>query len=585
MTDNIANLGRFTALSKLLKFAKPERRRLIWGTVCLAISSALTLIFPQAVREALDQALNHGDVASIDRIGLTMMAILITTAIASAGRYYLFTYSGERTVRSIKAQLFRSLLRQEIGFFDSQMTGDLLSRLTTDASVLQNALSVNISMLLRNVAATIGGLVLMIITAPKLTLVLLAALPPAAVVVAKFGGQIRGTSRQVQEALGIASAVADETLTNIRTVRSFAAEETEDKRFGLALDHALDLARGRLSKIGKFMGLISLWGLTAIAAVLWYGARQVVVGELTIGTMSAYILYTLTVAVSAGTLGSLWTDFMSATGAAGRIFQILDRVSSLPHDSGQMLTKVDGDIQFRHVNFAYPTRPDLPVLQDINLDIRPGQIVAVVGASGSGKSTIAGLMQRFYDPSSGEVTLDGQNLTTLSGSSLRRSIGTVAQEPILMSTSIRDNIAYGRPDAPFEDIKSAAMSAHAEEFIQRFPAGYDTLVGERGVQLSGGQRQRIAIARAMLKDPKILILDEATSALDAESESLVQEALQRLMRGRTVLVIAHRLSTVRHADQVVVVAHGRIVQKGTHDELIQDRQGVYYHLVEKQMAH
>ena len=224
------------------------------------------------------------------------------------------------------------------------------------------------------------------------------------------------------------------------------------------------------------------------------------------------------------------------------------------------------------------------MLQDINLAIRPGQIVALVGASGSGKSTIAGLLQRFYDPNSGTVTLDSQNLTQLSGASLRRSIGTVAQEPILMSTSIRDNIAYGRPDASFEDIKSAALSAHAEEFIQRFPNGYDTLVGERGVQLSGGQRQRIAIARAMLKDPKILILDEATSALDAESESLVQEALQRLMRGRTVLVIAHRLSTVRYADQVVVLAQGRIVQKGTHDELIQDKQGVYFHLVEKQMA-
>ena len=340
MTDDTANLSRFTALSKLLKFAKPERRRLIWGTVCLAISSSLTLIFPQAVREALDQALNHGDVAGIDRIGLAMMAILITTAITSAARYYLFTYSGERTVRAIKAQLFQSLLRQDVGYFDSQMTGDLLSRLTTDASVLQNALSVNISMLLRNLASAIGGLVLMIITAPKLTLVLLAALPPAAVVVARFGGQIRGTSRQVQEALGIASAVADETLTNIRTVRSFAAEQTENKRFSLALDHALELARGRIRKIGKFMGLISLWGLTAIAAVLWYGARQVVVGELTIGTMSAYILYTVTVAVSAGTLGSLWTDFMSATGAAGRIFQILDRVPSLPNEDGQTLTRV-----------------------------------------------------------------------------------------------------------------------------------------------------------------------------------------------------------------------------------------------------
>ncbi len=571
-------------IKRLLTFARPEAGRLALGTVFLGLGSGMMLAFPQAVRMTLDDALKSHDLGLVDRMGLAMLVILVIQAIASALRYYLFTWSGERIVRNIRSKLFAAFLRQDIGFYDGQMTGDLMSRLNSDATVLQNALSVNISMMLRSAASTIGGLSLLVYTSPKLTLALLAALPPAAFMAAKFGGSVRGLSRKVQDAVGVASGVADETLTNIRTVRSFAAETSEGQRFDAALAAALEQARIRIRTIGRFMGGLSLWGLAAIAAVLWYGARMVVLGDLTIGTLSAYVLYTLTVAVSVGTLGSLWTDFMSASGAAGRILQILDRQPEILPEGGLEPQSVRGELNLDRVTFAYPKRSDVTVLKELTLKIAPGQVIALVGPSGSGKSTVAGLIQRFYDPLAGKITLDGVDLRELSGSWLRRQIGTVSQEPVLMSTSIRDNIAYGRPDASLTDIQAAARSSHAEEFIQRFPQGYDTLVGERGVQLSGGQRQRLAIARAMLKDPRLLILDEATSALDAESEHLVQEALQRLMKGRTVLVIAHRLSTVRHADRVIVLGSGKIVQQGGHEELLKDTSGAYYQLVQKQMS-
>ncbi len=541
------------------------------------------LVFPQTVRMTIDQALAHHDSSLIDQMGFVMLVVLILQAIASAARYYLFTWSGERIVRNIRVKLMDALLHQEIGYFDGQMTGDLMSRLTADATVLQNALSVNISMMLRNAAAAIGGLGLLFYTSSKLTFILVAILPPAALLTASFGTRVRGMSKVVQEAIGGASAVADESLTNIRTVRSFAAEMIEAKRYDTALDIALDKTKVRITAIARFMGGISLLGLSAIAVVLWYGARMVMDQQLTVGTLSAYVLYTLTVAVSVATLGGLWTDFMAATGAASRIFQILDREVSLPFGQGRELPQIQGNLSLKHVRFTYPQRPDAPIFDDLNLEIDNGHVVAIVGPSGSGKSTIAALIQRFYDPLSGSVTLDQVDLRELSQEWLRRQIGTVSQEPVLMSTSIQQNIAYGRPAASLSEIENAARMANAMEFIQRFPDGMHTKVGERGVQLSGGQKQRIAIARAMLKDPRILILDEATSALDAESEHLVAEALHRLMQGRTVLIIAHRLSTVRTADRVVVLDKGRIVQMGSHEDLLADTAGPYYNLVHKQM--
>jgi len=401
---------------------------------------------------------------------------------------------------------------------------------------------------------------------------------------ARFGKKIRTMSKDVQEALGGASAIADETLNSIRTVRSFAAEGVEVSRFELALKVALDKTTERIKSIAYFIGGISIVGLLGVATVLWLGGRYVILGEMTIGTLTAYILYTLIVAVSVGTLGGLWTDFMSATGAASRIFAILDRTPEIDNNSGSIPAQINGDIKLENIKFAYPGRPDYPVFSNLDLSIKDGETVALDGSSGSGKTTVAALIQRFYDPQGGRVLLDGVPITSISPDWLRKQIGTVAQEPILMSTSVRENISYSRPTASLDEVKKAAISAFADEFIQRFPEGYETLVGERGVQLSGGQRQRVAIARAMLKNPRILILDEATSALDAESEHLVQQALRNLMVSRTVLVIAHRLSTVRYADRVIVLEKGSIVQIGRHDDLIKDQAGVYFGLLQKQMS-
>lgn len=570
-------------LKKLIPFVLPEKKYLFWGTLFLFISSGSSLVFPQIVRVMVDEAIAEKSSDLINRLGLYMAVILLLASFASATRYYLFTYAGERIVRHIRKELFEKLLAQEIGYFDGQMTGDLMSRINTDATRLQNTLSVNISMALRNLASVVGGLGLLFYTSPTLTIGLMAALPPAAFLSSRFGRKVKKQSHQVQEALGVSSALADEALSNIRTVRAFASEPTEVKRFQGALDTALDTARSRILTIAQFSASLYLIGFTAVGTILWYGSHLVLSGELSVGTLSAYILYTLTVAVSAATLGNLWTDFMSAIGATRRIFEIIDRDPAIETNTGDRLKSINGQIDLKGVSFAYPTRPDVLVFENLNLSIQPGEVIAVVGPSGSGKSTLAGLIQRFYDPTSGAVSLDGNAYTTLDASWLRQQIGTVSQEPVLMSTTIKENIGYGNTGATQTEIAKAASSANAKDFIESFPDAYDTTVGERGVQLSGGQKQRVAIARATLKDPAVLILDEATSALDAESEHLVQEALNKLMQGRTVIIIAHRLSTIKNANRVIVMDKGKIKQEGTHEELLKDTDNIYYQLVQKQI--
>lgn len=570
-------------LKQLLTFAYPERRLLIWGTLFLALGSLVLLTFPQAVRITIDQAVETNNLALINKMGLVMLVILTIQAIAMALRYYLFTLAGERTVKRIRHKLFDKLLEQEIGFFDGQKTGDLMSRMNSDSTVLQNTLSVNISMILRNLASAVGGFVFLFITSWKLSLLLIIILPPSALMAARFGGKVRKISKNLQHSLGGASAVADESLSNIRTVRSFAAEDVESSRFLGALDAALEIAKNKIGFIARFTGVISLLGSVAIVLVLWLGARMVIHDEITIGTLSAFILYTMTVAISVSTLGGLWTDFMNATGASSRIFQILNRTPLISHEKGKTLESLKGKITLRNIQFSYPTRPDYKVFENLSLSIEEGEAVALVGKSGSGKSTIAALIQRLYDPDIGEICIDGTDITDLSARWLRRQIGTVSQEPILMSTSIRENISYGKPNASDAEIKKAAEFAFAADFICGFPKKFETLVGERGIQLSGGQKQRIAIARAMLKNPQILILDEATSALDSESEELVQRALQNLMKDRTVLIIAHRLSTVKNTDRVIVLSNGEIVEEGSHNDLLNTPDGVYFQLVQKQV--
>jgi ABC-type multidrug transport system fused ATPase/permease subunit len=429
----------------------------------------------------------------------------------------------------------------------------------------------------------IGGIIFLLYTSPILTLLMLAVVPPVALGAVWYGRRLRKLSKEVQDALAAASEVAEETISGIRTVRSFTAEPAEKKRYTKETQRSFELARKRALAGGVFMGAAQTGVFASAALVFWYGGHLISRGQMTVGALSAFLVYTLLVAVSLGALADLWADFMKALGAAERVFELLDRVPLMAPAGGLVLPQVAGAMELEKVSFAYPSRKDVRVLDDVSLRLDPGEIVAVVGPSGAGKSTLAGLIARLYDPNEGRVLLDGHDIRELDVSFLRKQIGTVAQEPILFGTSIAENIRYGRPGASLEEVQDAARTANAALFIERFPEGYETLVGERGVQLSGGQKQRVAIARAVLKDPRILVLDEATSALDAESEHLVKEALERLMRGRTTLIIAHRLSTVKDAHRVLVIDGGRIVQSGAHADLLRE-DGLYRRLVERQFV-
>jgi ABC transporter fused permease/ATP-binding protein len=574
---------RRVSLGRLLRLARPHWRALAVGTVFLFLGSSMGLLFPQAIRFIIDGALTERDRGLIDRAALGLIVIFTVQAVAVSLRYYFFSTIGEKVVARLREDVFRSLVRQEVAFFDERRTGELVSRLASDTTVLQNTVSANISMVLRHLATVVGGIALLLYTSPTLTLVMLAVVPPVAVGAVAYGRRVRRLSREVQDALAQASEVAEEGLSGIRTVRAFSAEEAEAGRYGGAVEHAFGVARRRIVASATFMGAASFFAFAAAVAVLWYGGHLVLADRLTVGGLTAFLVYTMLVALSLGSLSELWADLNRAGGAAERIFELLDREPTIPSSGGRRLARVEGTVRFEQVQFTYPARRDAPVLTGIDLSLTPGERVALVGPSGAGKSTVASLLTRLYDPDGGAITLDGVDLRELDPQWLRRQVGIVAQEPLLFSSSILDNIRYGRPGASAEEVEQAARAANAHVFISRFPDGYATRVGERGVQLSGGQKQRVAIARALLKDPRILVLDEATSALDSESEHLVQEALERLMEGRTSLVIAHRLSTVKDAHRVVVLDAGRVVQSGPHARLV-EQDGLYRRLVERQFA-
>lgn len=571
-------------VKKLLGLARPEMKTLIWATAFLAVASICQLAFPQVIRKMVDNALAAKDTTQIDQVVILILVVFSLQAIASTFRYFLFTMAGERIVLDLRRKLYKSILNQEIAFFDFNKTGELMSRISSDTAIVQNAVSVNISMGIRNIAGAVGGLVLMLYTSPSLTLSMLIVIPPVAFGAMFYGKRIRTASRKSLDSLADASIVAEETISGVRTVRSFAQENFEIARYETSLTNSLAAVREKVKQIGLFMILASLVGYFAIAGVIWFGARQVASGQLSVGDLTQFLIYLLMVAFSVGSLGSLWGDFMSAQGAGKRIFDILDRPTQMHSDVGLTLSKVAGRVEFKNITFSYPARPEQNVLTDFNLTLSSDKVVALVGPSGSGKSTVAALLARLYDISQGEITLDGQNIKDLQPNWLRQQIGVVSQEPILISSSIEENIKYAHPQATHDEVIRAAKLANAHNFISSFKEGYQTLVGERGIQLSGGQKQRIAIARAILKNPQILILDEATSALDTESESLVQDAINKLMQNRTTLIIAHRLSTVQNADLICVLDRGAIVESGLHTELLKKQNGLYRKLVEGQLT-
>ncbi|MDC3952661.1 ABC transporter ATP-binding protein [Polyangium jinanense] len=572
-----------TSLGRLFGLARPETARLAAGTVFLVIGTLMGLLVPQAFRVILDRAVSKADgFWTIDRAAVALIVLAAVQAASTALRFVYFTSAGERVVTRLRRDLFEQLLAQEIAFFDERKTGELTSRLAADTTLVQNAVSVNISMGLRFAAQVLGGVGFLVYTSPILTAVMLGVVPPVALGAVAYGRRVRKLSREAQDALARANEVAEETIAGIRTVRAFAAEKTEAGRYTKAVWDAFAVVWRRIVTNAVFMSVSSFAAFAALALVLWYGGRLVSQGAMTPGGLTSFLMYTLMVAFSLGGMSELWADLMRASGAAERVFELIDRPPTIPLAEGARPGSVEGRIELSRVSFAYPSRNDVPVLRDLDLAIAPGEVVALVGPSGSGKSTIAALLLRLYDPTEGRITLDGKDLRGLSPEWLRRNVGVVSQEPMLFSCSVADNMRYGRTTATEAEVEAAARAANAHEFVSKFPEGYATLVGERGVRLSGGQKQRVAIARAVLKDPRILVLDEATSALDAESEHLVKEALDRLMKGRTTLIIAHRLSTVMGANRVVVIEDGKIVQSGDHATLMQQG-GLYRKLVERQL--
>lgn len=570
-----------TTWQRFYNVAKPEKNGILLGLLFLILSSIAGLVYPQLVRWMVDNVLQPKNYQLLNQVVLVLLIAFTVQAITSSLRYYFFTLSGERIVLRLRQKLYEKILNQDISFFDENRTGELMSRLASDCTTLQNTVSVNVSQGLRNIGQVIGGFAFMFYTSWKLSAMMLVLIPPIAIMGALFGKRIKKFSKDFQTTLADASIVAEETISGVRTVKSFVQENSEIKRYRNSLDTALKTAVSRIRAITEFMTLAMVLGFGAVCFVLWYGGREVVMDQMTIGDLTQFLLYLMIVAIGVGSLGSLWGDVMAGVGASQRVFEILEKDSVQTH-SGKTLANLEGRIEFKNVNFSYPTRTDLQVLKNLTFKVAPGQVIALVGSSGGGKTTISSLIPRFYDPSSGQILIDDIDLKDFQLNWMRDQIGMVSQEPVLISSTIEENIRYARPTATHDEVVSAAKSANAYDFIKSFPQGFETMVGERGIQLSGGQKQRVAIARALLKNPKILILDEATSNLDTASEHLVQEALQRLMKGRTTLVIAHRLATIKDANQIFVLDHGQIVQSGTHEELSKIESGIYYQLLQRQ---
>uniref|UniRef100_A0A4W2GZM5 ATP binding cassette subfamily B member 10 n=1 Tax=Bos indicus x Bos taurus TaxID=30522 RepID=A0A4W2GZM5_BOBOX len=537
--------ARRSEAQKLLSLAQPERRRLAAAVGFLAVSSVITMSAPFFLGKIIDVIYTNPSAdcsSSLTRLCLALGGVFLCGAAANAVRVYLMQTSGQRIVNRLRASLFSSVLKQEVAFFDKTRTGELINRLSADAALLGRSVTENLS---------------------------------------------DGLRAGAQASVGIGMMLAEERIGNIRTVRAFGKEMTEIEKYTSKVDHVMQLARKEAFARAGFFGATGLSGNLIVLSVLYKGGLLMGSAHMTVGELSSFLMYAFWVGVSVGGLSSFYSELMKGLGAGSRLWELLEREPELPFNEGAVLNEksFQGALEFKNVHFAYPARPEVPIFQDFSLSIPSGSVTALVGPSGAGKSTVISLLLRLYDPASGTISLDGHDIRQLNPVWLRSKIGTVSQEPILFSCSIAENIAYGADNpasVTAEQIEQAAAVANAAAFIQNFPQGFSTVVGEKGVLLSGGQKQRIAIARALLKNPKILLLDEATSALDAENEHLVQQALDRLMEGRTVFIIAHRLSTIKNANVVAVLDQGRIIECGKHEELLLKPDGMYRKLMNKQ---
>ena len=587
-----------SSIARLLQLAKPEKTLLLFGTIALVIANIAAMIIPalfgQLINLISTKNQEEGTAALSAIVGWLVLFICIMSLFTGI-RGWLYTLAGERLVARFRKQLFAKIAHHDISFFDTIQSGEIVNRLASDTNVVQNAVTVNISMALRFFGQGVIGMIIIFMISPKLTGMMLAVVPIVMVFAMGYGKFLKNVGIAYQSALAKAGEVASEVLGNMRTVRSFGKEGKETERYGAAVDGSFVYGRKRAMAYGFFAGLIGLLSYTAIVFVLWYGGTLVISGEMDPGALVSFLLYTIFIATAFGGLASVFTQLMTAVGSSQRLFELLDlqpRINTYPGTGGVLPSDTaKAEIIFEKIKFAYPSRKDINVLADVSFTCQPGKVVALCGQSGSGKSTIIALMERFYDPEEGSIRCWGEDLRDLDHGFLHSRIAMVSQEPILFATTIKENILYGITRTVTDaEIVLAAKQACAHDFIVHFPEQYETLVGERGVQLSGGQKQRVAIARAILMDPVVLLLDEATSALDAESEGLVQEALEKLMVRRTTIVIAHRLSTIRNADTIMVMENGKIVEQATreegataHQQLLAKSDGYYYALIKKQL--
>jgi ABC-type multidrug transport system fused ATPase/permease subunit len=569
----------FTRMMRLFRFVKPQQGIFIIGLIFLLLSSLTTLIFPALMGDLLDSA-NKGTLETINKTGLILIAVFLANAVFSYFRIYLFAIVAERTLALLRQTTYTHLIKLPMVFFSNRRIGELNSRISADVAQLQETFTSTLAQFIRQVITIVGGIALLTIISYKLTLFMLAFVPIVAIISRIFGAFIRKLSKEAQTKVAESNTIVEETLQAIANVKAFANEAFEIFRYRKKTEEVVDIALRGAKYRGLFVSFIFFALFGSIVGVIWYGVYLVNQGAgMTSGDLFKFVLYTVFIAGSISGMADLYSQLQKSIGATENLMDILDeKPESIEENFIKKESTIAGKVRFEKVSFSYPSRKDVPVLRNVTFEVSKGEQVALVGPSGAGKSTVTGLLLRFYQPDGGNISIDDKNISDYNLSELRSNMAIVPQEVLLFGGTIKENIEYGKPGATEAEILKAAEQANALEFINSFPEKLETVVGDRGIQLSGGQRQRIAIARAILKDPAILILDEATSSLDSESERLVQEALEKLMAGRTSIVIAHRLSTVRKADKIVVIDKGEVKESGTHEELLHLENGIYRNL-------